>query len=140
MHRINALKFAISLFIISFIIALTLGGMSVRPFTKLYLPWMYFSQWYKLNYPNQNDEQCLTDLKNQGAQFSLATVPPSDLEKGCIIDTTVVVTNLKIKLTNIAYPPQADYVAMSCDLSLKLSKFIDQIFIYLIFPTLVKNI
>jgi hypothetical protein len=128
-RHLYSLKLITLFLAILFSTAMVLGGFSIRPFTKLYLPWMYFSQWYRLNYPNETDEVCLSKLRNEGAQFSLATFPPSDLEKGCIIDTTVVVSNLRIKLTNIAYPPQADFVAMSCDLSLKLSKFIDQVFI-----------
>lgn len=109
--------------------SIILGAFSVRPFTKLYLPWMMISQWYRVNYPQALNQNCISGLNNGGAQFSLAEVPLRDIELGCNIETIVVVTHLGLKLTNIAYPPQANYTAMSCKLAQKLQDFISEILV-----------
>lgn len=115
-----------SSFILCLVLALILGAFSIRPFTKLYLPWMMFAQWHRVAYPDSIDQTCFLKLNQQGAKFGNGYVPATDIARGCNIRTTVVVSHLGLKLTNIAYPPQADYVAMSCDLASRLNNFITE--------------
>ena len=75
-------------------ISITLGAFSIRPFTKLYLPWMMISQWYRVNYPQGLNQDCISGLRSRGAQFTLAEVPEKDKELGCNIRSTVIVTLL----------------------------------------------
>lgn len=112
-----------------FTVSLVLGSFSIRPFTKLLLPWMMFDQWRKVNFPAARNDNCIENLKNSGAFFFEAKVPESDIQKGCMIDSLVVVSHLNLKLTNVAYPPQANYVSLSCDFASRLNTFIKDVVI-----------
>lgn len=106
------------------LVSLGLGAFSVQPFTKLFLPWMMFSQWLRVNYPAENDILCLQRLRGLPAEFNAVELPADQISQGCVIDTPVSVTNLQLTLRNIAWNPAIEEVGMSCVFAERLHSFI----------------
>lgn len=118
-------KFVTYILSLVFFTSIILGVFSIRPFTKLLLPWMIFDQWKKIKYPPTYNYLCIENLRKQGGIFIEGKVPDSDIQRGCTIDTIVIVSHLNLKLTNIAYPPQANFVSLSCEFATELLSFIN---------------
>ena len=109
-------------------IGLALGAMSIRPFTRLWKPWMLFSQWRITHFPPEPDLECQRDLVRAGVDFKsgMAGFPQRYQTYGCVVDTPVFMQRLGLELTNAVYPGEKRITLVSCVMAQRLKTFIDQ--------------
>lgn len=109
--------------------AIGLGAVSVYPFTKLLVPWIVFSQWYRALGSYPDDLECLSVASANQIAFRKISMREEYLRSGCLVDTPLLVFASGLPLTNSAFSPAKNYATMSCPFALQLRSFVQSVVI-----------
>ncbi len=110
-------------FLVLLLSGLFLGAASVRPFEGLWLPWRLAVRWQQAHYPAAFDSQCMQNLSEiRTANYSFVQ-EPSEREKGCAIDTPLIVLWGPLAFHAIEATRWQEELVMSCRLATRLRDF-----------------
>lgn len=108
------------------VLFLILGSFSIRPFTRLWLPWMMFAQWKRAAFPAAPDEACMAAIKAGGVSFEtgMGGMPARYQDYGCVVETPLIVQQIVLPFVNNGYQAEQGFAILSCKFAQRLQVFI----------------
>ncbi len=104
-------------------LGLGLGAFSIRPFTKLYLPWILARQWTRVHFQSPPNPACFEEMKLRGMKYEPLTLGPQHTGMGCALDTGVRVFSGIFTNLNVSVDPQMPTLSGTCAMALRIEQF-----------------